>query len=98
MSSPEVARLTRRVDEDLRVISDTVLDVKDRVDQHTEQLQVISTAVLDLKGTVDQHTEHLQVISTAVLDLKGTVDQHTEVLGEHGGMLVEILRRLEPAS
>lgn len=44
MAGPEVARLTRRLDEQddtVRAISDTVLDIKDTVDQHTDILATI---------------------------------------------------------
>lgn len=44
MASPEVARLVRRVneqDEAVCAVSDTVLDIKETVDQQTETLAVI---------------------------------------------------------
>lgn len=39
---------------------------------------------------VDRHDEDIRALSDTV------VDQHPVTLAEHGGMLVEILRRLEP--
>lgn len=58
MASPEVARLARRVDaqdDTVRALSDTVLDIKETVDGHTEALAAIQQAV-------DQHTEALAAI------------------------------------
>lgn len=47
MSSPEVDRLARRLDEQddtVRAVSDTMLDIKETVDQHTETLATIQAA------------------------------------------------------
>ena len=58
MTSPEVARLAQRVDEQdqtIRAVSDTVLDIKETVDQHTEELATV-------KRTQEQHTELLNEI------------------------------------
>lgn len=58
MASPEVARLSRRVDEQddtVRAISDTVLDIKETVDQHTETLAA-------MQQTQTQHGELLTEI------------------------------------
>lgn len=44
MASPEVAQLVRRVneqDETICAVSDTVLDIEETVDQHTETLAAI---------------------------------------------------------
>jgi hypothetical protein len=41
VASPEVTRLTRRLDaqdDTVRAVSDTVLEIKETVDQHTEAL------------------------------------------------------------
>ena len=87
MSSPETGRLARRTDaltEDLRAVSDTVDVIRVTVDEHTQALG-------RLERTVDEHT-------TVLGRLERTVDQHTVVFEQHGEMLVEILRRLEPAA
>jgi len=56
MPSAELARLTCRVDahdEDLRVLGDVLVEVKETVDQHTEMLA-------DLGGRLDRVEESLQ--------------------------------------
>jgi uncharacterized coiled-coil protein SlyX len=58
MASPEVTRLARRLDEQddtVRAISDTVLDIKETVDQHTETLAA-------MQQTQAQHGELLTEI------------------------------------
>ncbi|MGH4013608.1 MAG: hypothetical protein ACRDSL_06670, partial [Pseudonocardiaceae bacterium] len=52
MTSPELARRVERVEQDLTAISDTVLDIKDTVDQHTGELVAI-------KRTQEQHSQLL---------------------------------------
>jgi hypothetical protein len=88
VASPEVARLTRQLDQQDDTVSDTVLDIQETVDRHTGTLVTI-------QETVDQHTGTLVTIQE-------TVDQHTETLAtiqetqaQHGGLLAEILRRLD---
>lgn len=68
MTSPELSRRVERHDQDLTAISDTVLDIRDTVDQHTEELAVI-------KRTQGQHTQQLNQ-HTQLLN------QHTELLNE----------------
>jgi methyl-accepting chemotaxis protein len=68
MTSPELARRVDRQAEDLRAISDTVLDIKETVGQHTETLaQQI--------GTLADHGRELAAI-------KGTLADHGRQLGE----------------
>jgi len=80
MTAEAIAALTRRVDahdEDLRAISDTLVDVVERLDR--------------LEKTVDGHTGILNQ-HTATLDQHtATLDQHTVTLDQHTGMLTEIL-------
>ncbi len=55
MVNPEVTRLVRRAneqDETVRAVGDTVLDIKETVDQHTEMLVAI-------RETQAQHGELL---------------------------------------
>ena len=86
MPSVEITRLTRRVDkhdEDIRVLGDTLIDIKSTVDQHSETLAE-HTAILE------QHTATLEQHTVQLTGVEGTLERH-------GGLLVEILRRL-PAS
>lgn len=65
MSSPEVARLARRVDEQdetIRAVSDTELDIKETVDQHTEELTSIRRTQEQHTQALSQHTELLNEI------------------------------------
>jgi hypothetical protein len=55
MTSPELARRVDRQAEDLRAISDTVLDIKDTVDHHT-------TDLADIKGTLATYGQQLTEI------------------------------------
>jgi septal ring factor EnvC (AmiA/AmiB activator) len=87
MASLEVTRLVRRVDEQdetVRALGDTMLDIKETVDQHTETLATIQEAV-------DQHTETLATIQE-------TLAQQGETRERHGELLVEILRRLNTST
>ncbi len=83
MTAAQVAKLTERVDahdEDLRAISDTLVNVIERLDR--------------LERTVDGHTGILNQ-HTATLDQHtATLDQHTATLDQHTGMLTEILEIL----
>ena len=87
MPSSEVARLARRVDhldETVRAISDTLLDIKDTQDRHTEALGELTGALVEvrgIRGIVDGHTEALGGVQST--------------LGQHGELLSEILRRLD---
>lgn len=65
MSNPEVARLARRADEQdetIRAVSDTVLDIKETVDQHTEELATIKQTQEQHTRALNQHTELLNEI------------------------------------
>jgi hypothetical protein len=83
MLAQETARLTRRLDEQdgtIRAVSDTVIDIKETVDQHTEILAAI---------------QETQVQQGALLAHQGALlAQHGELLAQHGELLAEILRRL----
>ncbi|MGH3906895.1 MAG: hypothetical protein ACRDTE_22345 [Pseudonocardiaceae bacterium] len=90
MASPEVARLTRRLDEQddtVRAVSDTLLDIKETVDQHTEALAAIQATQAQQGETLSQHGEMLSQHGEML-------SQHGEMLSQHGEMLAEILRRL----
>jgi Fe-S-cluster formation regulator IscX/YfhJ len=104
----EVRRLDGRVDaldESLRAVGDTLIDVKETVDGHTVTLAEHGQVLVELKDTVDGHTVTLAEHSRVLVELKDTVDGHTVTLAEHGHvlddhtrLLQEILRRLpEPA-
>ena len=88
MTTPDLATRVGRLeakaekhDEDLRVLSATLLDVRDEL---KGELKALTVRVDRLSQTVDQHT--------AVLDQHTAVlDQHTAVLDQHTGMLTEIL-------
>jgi len=80
MASPEALRRINQHEEDLRAIGDTVIDIKEIVDQHTQELVTI-------KHTVAQHTQELGTI-------KHTVTQHTQELGTIKHQLTEILTLL----
>jgi vacuolar-type H+-ATPase subunit I/STV1 len=93
-SQSEVSRLDGRIDgldESLRAVSDTLLDVKKVVDRHTVTLAKQGRTLDEHTRTLDEHTRIL--------------DEHTRILGQHGEtldghtqLLHEILRRLpEPA-
>ncbi|MDQ3760664.1 MAG: hypothetical protein M3460_02910 [Actinomycetota bacterium] len=68
VTSPELYRRVERTEQDLTAISDTVLDIKDTVDQHTEELAVIKRTQEQHTLLLNQHTELL--------------NQHTELLNE----------------
>lgn len=71
MSTPEIARLKGRADEQdssIRAVSDTVIEIKETVDQHTEELANIRQTVGQHTGLLNQHT--------------GMLSQHTELLNE----------------
>lgn len=71
VASPEVARLTRRLDEQddtVRALGDTVLDIKETVDQHTEMLVAIQATQAQQGEILGQHGEMLS--------------QHGEMLAE----------------
>ena len=87
MAATDLARLTRRIDkhdEDIRVVADLLVDVKETVDQHTVQLAAIGERLDAVAGTLQQQG--------------GMLEKQGRTLEQHGGMLAEILRRLEPAS
>ncbi|HEU0088634.1 MAG TPA: hypothetical protein VFQ77_13485 [Pseudonocardiaceae bacterium] len=52
MTRPELSRRIERAEQDLTAISDTMLDIKDTVDQHTEEL-------VGIKRVQEQHTQML---------------------------------------
>lgn len=65
MASPEVARFTRRLDEQddtVRALSDTVLDIKETVGQHTETLATIQKTQTAMQQTQTAHGELLAEI------------------------------------
>ncbi|MGH4018530.1 MAG: hypothetical protein ACRDT0_04650 [Pseudonocardiaceae bacterium] len=65
MASPEVARLARRVDEQdetVRAVSDTVLDIKETVDQHTGTLAAVQETQAQQGLLLAQHGELLAEI------------------------------------
>jgi hypothetical protein len=96
MPTSEVARLARRVDhldETMRAISDTLLDIKDTQDRHTEALGELTGAVVEvrgIRGIVDGHTEALAEVTGAVVQVRGIVDGHTEALAEVTGAVVQV--------
>jgi uncharacterized coiled-coil protein SlyX len=56
MSSPELVRLAGRVDsqdETLRAVSDTVVEIKETVDQHTRKLAAIQTTLTEQGRKLD---------------------------------------------
>jgi hypothetical protein len=81
MTRPELSRRIERAEQDLTAISDTMLDIKDTVDQHTEEL-------VGIKRVQEQHTEEL-------VGIKRVQEQHTQMLNQHTHLLNEILRRLD---
>ena len=111
----EVRRLDGRIDaldESLRAVSDTLIDVKEVVDGHTVTLAEHGHVLVDLKETVDGHTEILAGHTQTLAAHGRTLDEHTQTLAAHGRTLAahgrtldehtlllhEILRRLpEPA-
>jgi len=63
MAGPEpLARRVDRQEEDLRAISDTVLDIKDTVDQHTDTLAQHTADLTAIKGTLADHGGRLNRI------------------------------------
>lgn len=87
MTSPEVARRTRLLDQQddtVRALGDTVLDIKETVDQHTEMLSAIQATQAQQGEILGQHG--------------ATLGRHGEMLSQHGEMLAEILRRLGDSS
>jgi hypothetical protein len=68
-----------------------------RIDKHDEDLRALSDTVLDVREIVAGHSEVLAG-HTEVLDRHTQMlDEQGATLAEHGEMLIEILRRLEPA-
>jgi hypothetical protein len=60
MVSPEqLARRVDRTEDDCRAISDTVVDIKETVDSHTEELAAIRT-------TLAEHGQQLTALETRV--------------------------------
>ncbi|MGH3615332.1 MAG: hypothetical protein ACRDRK_22600 [Pseudonocardia sp.] len=111
MTSPESARLPGRVDahdETIRAIGDTLLDVKDIVEEHTHALADVKDVVDGHTRTLADHGRQLIALRQDVTEIRGdvteirgglaqqgqTLDRHGEMLGQHGEMLTEILRRL----
>ncbi len=97
MASPEVARFTRRLDEQddtVRALSDTVLDIKETVDQHT----VILAAIQDAQTAMQREQTTMQQTQTAMQREQTTMQQTQTAMqqtqAEHGELLAEILRRL----
>ena len=93
MPSVEITRLTRRVDkhdEDIRVLGDTLIDIKSTVDQHSETLAEHTAILGQHTAILEQHTATLEQHTAQLTGVEGTLERH-------GGLLVEILRRL-PAS
>ncbi len=82
-----MSRLDGRIDgldESLRAVGDTLLDVKKVVDRHTVTLAKHGRILGEHTKILGEHTQIL--------------GEHTQVLGEHTQLLHEILRRLpEPA-
>lgn len=76
MASPEVARLTRRVDAQDDTISDIVLDIKDTVDQHTEALVAIqqtqNTMQQDLTTVQQTQAQHSELLAEILRRLGGS--------------------------
>lgn len=75
MSSPELSRRVDRHEDDIRAISDTVLDIKETVDglaeaqqQHTATLATHGRDLAELKATVAGHTEMLTEILALLRD------------------------------
>jgi hypothetical protein len=68
-----------------------------RIDKHDEDLRALSDTVLDIREIGAGHSEVLAG-HTEVLDRHTQMlDEQGATLAEHGEMLIEILRRLEPA-
>ncbi len=53
MTSADLPRRVERTEEDLTAVSDTVLEIKDVVDQHTETLAGIRTEVGAVNARLD---------------------------------------------
>jgi uncharacterized coiled-coil protein SlyX len=90
VANPEVVRLVRRVDEQdetVRAIGDTLLDIKETVDQHTETLAAIQETLAQQGGTLAQQGETLEHHSELLTRQGETLEHHSE-------LLAEILRRL----
>jgi hypothetical protein len=62
VTSPELYRRVDRAEQDLTAISDTVLDIKDTVDQHTGELAAIKRIQDQHTELLNQHTELLNEI------------------------------------
>ncbi len=62
MASPELSRRVERAEQDLTAISDTVLDIKDTVDQHTGELAFVKRTQEQHTQLLNQHTELLNEI------------------------------------
>jgi uncharacterized coiled-coil protein SlyX len=65
MANPEVPRLSRRLDEQddtVRALSDTLLDIKETVEQHTATLAEHTGALTSIQQTQAQQGELLTEI------------------------------------
>jgi hypothetical protein len=62
MTRPELSRRVGRAEEDLTAVSDTVLDIKETVDRHTETLAVHGRELTVIRETQVQHGEVLAEI------------------------------------
>jgi chromosome segregation ATPase len=88
MTRPELSRRVERAEEDLTAMFDTVLDIKETVDRHTEILAVHGHKLDSLKENQDTFRESLD-------SLKENQDAMRETQAQHGEVLAEILRRLD---
>ncbi len=90
VASPEVARLTRRLDEQddtVRAVSDTLLEIKETVDHHTEALAAIQATQAQQGETLSQHGEMLGQHGGMLGQQGGMLGQQGEMLGQQGEML-----------
>jgi hypothetical protein len=68
VTHPDLFRRVDRLEEDFRAIADTVVDIKETVDQHT--------------ATLAKHSAALAELRRDVTGVKGTLADHGQQLGE----------------
>jgi methyl-accepting chemotaxis protein len=95
VTSPELYRRVDRAEQDLTAISDTLLDIKETVDQHTDELASIKRIQGQHSEVLNQHSEILNQHSEVLNQHSEILNQHSEILNQHTELLNEILRRLE---
>jgi chromosome segregation ATPase len=93
MASPEqVVRRVERAEQDITAISDTLLDIKETVDSHTEELAAIRATQGEHGRTLAEHGRKLDGLDGRMGTLEERLGALESTVSEG---FAEILRRLD---